>query len=394
MICHSDAGNGPISASRALADALYQIRKNPVEVSIIDVLHETTSLGFASVRLYNYLLTRSLRWNALALRLFYRSNAIKSGSLLNFSVGKLCKILHDQNPDIVVFTNPWIIGYVMAAIKKMPPNVRPIAVSLVIDIGYELLPPSWYHPDIDSYIVPTLEAKRQLIQFGAFADDIKVIGMPVHPSILATRPTRLDEKSKTLNYRSIIKPSKILVMAGRAGTKNTFQIIEGLLGLDIQLDITVLCGMNAILKKKIEHHVSRIHSKSDIRIRVEGFVENIEPYMKEAHLIISKPGALTVSEAIVLGVPVILDCDPVMMAQEVGNASFVSANGVGLIARKTKDIPELVLRFFKDEGLRLRLLENLQNIENLGRTMDIAESILELSNSLSHPTLKRAHDAG
>ena len=386
MICHSDAGNGPLSASVSLADALKSIQNDSVQVSIVDVLHETTRLGFATVRLYNYLLAQNLRWNAFALKMFYKSEIIKSGALLKFSADRLYTILRNQKPDIVIFTNPWIIGYVMTALRKFPHGERPTTISLVIDIGYQLLPPSWHHPDIYSYIVPTSEAKQQLIQFGASDEQVKVLGMPVHPTILSSsnmiQAKSLRKNSDSSEYQAARKPSRILVIGGRAGTKNTLRIIEKLLQLDFELCITVLCGNNTSLKQKIGHLIARTHSRNKASVKLEGFVQDIKQHMRDADLIISKPGAMTVSEAIVMQIPMILDCDPIIMGQEVGNVSFVSANQIGIVARTVDDIPRLVTRFITDENFKAKLLENLQKFNTIGGTIDMAHYILELNDNL------------
>ena len=56
-------------------------------------------------------------------------------------------------------------------------------VSLIIDIG-ENIPPSWYHSDIDLFIAPTEEVKRELQKYGASNHKIKVLGMPISKRLL------------------------------------------------------------------------------------------------------------------------------------------------------------------------------------------------------------------
>lgn len=386
MICHSDAGNGPISASISLADALKTLANDSIQVSIMDVLNETTRLGFLVVRLYNYLLTQDLRWNAYALKIFYRSKTIKSGSLLNFSVHRLYTTLKRQEPDIIILTNPWIIGYVMTALQNFPNSKRPITVSLVIDIGHQSLPPSWYHPDIHTFIVPTSEAKQQLIQLGASAERVRVLGMPVHPAVLSLGNSIEKIRKESFDsgdYARTRETSRILVIGGREGTKNTFRIVERLLQLDFELRITVLCGKNVKLKRRLESLIARTHSHSNVSVNVEGFVQDMKHYMTDTDLIISKPGAMTVAEAIVMQIPMILDCDPIMMGQEIGNASFVVASQIGMIARSVEEIPHLVTKYLMDVDFRAGLIEDLKKVGTIGGTMKMAEFVLALSHSRS-----------
>ena len=118
LICYSNAGNGPISASTALADVLEIKSNKKVRVVKVDVLKTANQVGYLVVKIYNYLLHHNLIWNTLGLRLFYTSNLVKSGKLLAFSLRNMILILQKETPDAIAFTNPWIIGYVIRAVRK------------------------------------------------------------------------------------------------------------------------------------------------------------------------------------------------------------------------------------------------------------------------------------
>jgi processive 1,2-diacylglycerol beta-glucosyltransferase len=77
-----------------------------------------------------------------------------------------------------------------------------------------------------------------------------------------------------------------------------------------------------------------------------GFVDSMRELYSLSDLVITKPGAITVSELIVSHVPFILDTWPIIMPQEKGNVKFVFENDLGYIANKISEIPILIERIF------------------------------------------------
>lgn len=392
IICHSDAGNGPLSASLALKEALHIIcendSNNKVEVSIVDVLKETNRIGFLIVNLYNYLLSKSLIWNTLGLQLFYNSNLIKSGAILSFSLKSITKLLEKEKPAAVIFTNPWIIGYVMRAIRKLR-SPKPKVISVVVDLG-KPLPPSWFHKDIDLFITPTWEAKQELLNFGASDRNVKVCGMPIIAKLPAEEQDRLvisKKSSATDSCKECVDKLHVLIMGGRSGTKNVFSIVKYLMESNLSLHLAVLCGRNRKLKYRVENYLFRVSIENHLcteniynkkHASVHGFVPDVYAYMLASDLIVTKPGALTISEAIYLGIPLILDTYPAVMAQEMGNVKYVESRGLGLVAKKPSDVPKLVERFLNHkEDLEEKLNSNSQASLKLGGTISIAHVIVD-----------------
>lgn len=362
-----------MSASKALAEALYEITDHEVEVSIVDVLQETNRLGYTVVNLYNYFLTKSLIWNSLGIQLFYRLNLVKSGALLSVSSKSMNKLLERERPDIVLFTNPWIVGYVINSIERSN-QLRPKTVSVVIDIGKEL-PPGWYNPNIDLFIVATEEAKNEMKKLGAADGKIKVLGMPVHPIFIRGRKERMTDTTRMKSNDKL----HILVMGGREGTGNTFFIVKGLMKLCEEFHLTILCGRNSKLKEKVERYVRTsptLIKQAEKHVIIRGYVTKVYPYMCAADLIITKAGALTVSEAVTLGVPLILDVYPTTMRQEFGNVEYFRSRGLGLIARTPQEVPGIVKKFIEDDKMRRRLILNLETSKDLVGTFGIARAIL------------------
>jgi UDP-N-acetylglucosamine:LPS N-acetylglucosamine transferase len=380
MICYSDAGNGPISASFALAELLQLRAKMPIEVLAIDVLEKTNKMGYQVVKTYNYLLRHNLFWNTIGLRLFYNSSLVSSGKLLSFSLKSMIGILQKDLPAVIAFTNPWIIGYVINAINRIS-NYKPKLVSVVIDIGTNL-PPSWYHEKVDLYVVATEEAKGDLIKFGALADKIRVLGIPISRKFV-------DELSPMESNSSLLHPLKsgkdpnVLLIGGREGSHNIFPILRCIMDSGISCTLTVLCGKNVKLKQKIINYLATFdqqlpNNTRSKHVNVHGYVDEMFSFMKSADIIITKPGAVTTWEATVLGIPIILDVSSAIMGQEVGNVLFVESNKIGFLAKNIQSIPNLIKLTQLGKNFREVLAKKHKVFGNTSTTYNIADSILGL----------------
>lgn len=79
--------------------------------------------------------------------------------------------------------------------------------------------------------------------------------------------------------------------------------------------------------------------------KVVGFVNNIDEYMKAADLLISKAGGLTTTEAITLGLPMLV-VRPTP-GQEDGNTEFLTKAKAGIYVKDIKEIGEIVNKILK-----------------------------------------------
>lgn len=91
------------------------------------------------------------------------------------------------------------------------------------------------------------------------------------------------------------------------------------------LQILVVCGHNEKLQRKMrEESASCRHP-----VLIEGFTKHIHEFMAVSHLIITKPGGVTTSEAIAMELPMLL-YHP-LPGQEEDNAKFLVQEGVAIL---------------------------------------------------------------
>ena len=90
------------------------------------------------------------------------------------------------------------------------------------------------------------------------------------------------------------------------------------------LRIVVIAGRNKKLRRKLEKFSLRSHHS----IRIYEYTDRIPELMASSQLLITKPGALTISEALTMELPMIL-FDPIP-GQEIDNARFLEGKGAAV----------------------------------------------------------------
>jgi processive 1,2-diacylglycerol beta-glucosyltransferase len=157
-----------------------------------------------------------------------------------------------------------------------------------------------------------------------------------------------------------ITPDKttLLLMTGGAGLAGGDLMVERLLGLPDDFKIVALAGRNQQLLGRY-HSLAAAHPG---RLFALGYTSTIERVMACADLAVTKPGGLTVSECLAVGLPMVL-ISPIP-GQEERNADYLMEHGVAVKA------PDMVALEFKIGQLVKepeRVKHMRENMRGLGR---------------------------
>ena len=91
--------------------------------------------------------------------------------------------------------------------------------------------------------------------------------------------------------------------------------------------------------------------KSRLPRFVEGFTANVNSYMHLADCFIGKPGPGSISEAIHMKLPVIVECNAWTLPQERYNTQWVMENEVGIVLHSFREIENAVTRMIEPATL-------------------------------------------
>ena len=108
--------------------------------------------------------------------------------------------------------------------------------------------------------------------------------------------------------------------------------------------------------------------------RIYGFVDNVEVFMRASDLLITKAGPGTITEAAVIGLPLLLT--GAIKFQESPNAAYVVDRGAGISADTARAVADRVEQLFGDGGTGLSALRgNLPQIARSEAIWEIGDEI-------------------
>ncbi len=270
------------------------------------------------------------------------------------------KLLNEFEPDVVICTHPfpeagaslWKFLHAKSARKFL------LAAVLTDYSLHEI----WIYDEADIYFVATEEMKEELSRQCRPNQEIYATGIPINP-----------EFSKVVEKKSSGKKN-ILIMGGGLGLGSIEETLKDLDEISLPVKITVVTGQNESLFSRLKN----LQKKLSGEVEILGSVNNVPELMRESDLLITKPGALTMSEAFSQGLPMVLHSP--IPGPEKENAAYAVKGGAAVSAGKEK-ISAIVEGLLKNPE---RLEEMKSNAKKLGRpyaAKKIAEIITSACNS-------------
>lgn len=240
---------------------------------------------------------------------------------------KIKHLFARHQPDTVVCTQAFPCG--MVADFKRANNLKTRLIGVLTDFAPHSF---WINDAVDYYIVPSVEARERFIKKGVPPDAIKVYGIPLR----AKFSLQLDKRpiAKSLGIDPDVPT--ILVMGGGQGLGPIKKILKSLVKVDFKLQIIILAGVN----KKLIKELRNMADKTENKILIYEFANNVDELMELATLIITKPGGMTTAECLAKGLPMVI-VNPIP-GQEMRNTDFLIKMGIGIRIDDTSDVGEEV----------------------------------------------------
>jgi processive 1,2-diacylglycerol beta-glucosyltransferase len=229
----------------------------------------------------------------------------------------LVKKLEEMQPDAVICTHflPAQILSRMIAKKKWATPVW----TVVTDFDVHAL---WVHQRLTGYCAAAEEIAWRMRERGLADTRIEVTGIPIMPVFVEQRSREACAKEAGIDP----KRTTLLVMSGGLGVGAIDQLCERILAIPGDHQVLALAGKNAALLEKLK----AIATKHPGRFFPQGFTRTIERLMTCADLALTKPGGLTTSECLAVGLPMLV-VSPIP-GQEERNADYLLEAGAALKA--------------------------------------------------------------
>lgn len=352
LILSVSAGAGHVRAAEALCTYATAHHKH-VEATHIDVMTYATS---AFRKIYtDFYITLVNNHPALWGHLYQMTNdAVPNGSMQNLRRGverlntrSLLKEISRIHPNVIICTH-FLPAEILSRMLRLSRIACPIWVQ-VTDFDLHRM---WVHEGMAGYFAANDEVAFRMQAQGIPKEAIHVTGIPVMPTF--TQPPLRAECAGELGLDP--KRLTILLMGGGAGLGKLHEVAARLLALKFDFQLIGLAGKNQEALTALQ----TLAAQHPGRLVPHGYTNHVERLMACADLVITKPGGLTVSECLSMGLPMILNSP--IPGQEERNADYLLEQGVALKACDATT-------------LEYRILHLLQNPDKLADMRTRAKAI-------------------
>ncbi|MBI4874975.1 MAG: galactosyldiacylglycerol synthase [Acidobacteria bacterium] len=319
-----DAGGGHRAAATALKQVI-ESQARPWDVRLVnlqevldplDVFRKLTGLRLQEI--YNTLLRKGwtlgspqlLRVMQQVIRLYHPAQ-----------VRLLAQSWRDRPPDLVVSLVPNFNRALFEGLRRAG-SAAPF-VTVLTDLA-DYPPRFWMEPQEQYFVCGTGRAVDQALAMGHARERVfRVSGMILRPDFYPAAEVDRAAERRRLG----LDPDRPtgLVLFGGYGSRAMLDIARGMERCARPVQMIYICGKNERLAARLRARAGRV------RAFVEGFTTRIPYYMRLADFLIGKPGPGSLSEALALHLPVIVERNAWTLPQERYNAEWIAQQGVGLV---------------------------------------------------------------
>jgi hypothetical protein len=356
VLAYFNAGGGHRAAVRALDDAIQgqgcQWSTTLLDVDrvleSIDPIYRST--GMRGGDLYNWTLRRG--WTAGSARVIPIMHGV-----IRLLHSRQVRLLREHwralRPDLVVSVIPHLNRALYESLHAEFPEIP--FVTLITDLA-DYPPHFWFEPQDQHFICGSDIAVEQARAAGIEQRNIwQVSGMILHPRFYQEMRGDRAEQRRNLGLDPDLPVG--LVLFGGYGSQSMVRIAKHLAVAKTRTQLIFLCGRNRALFKQLQG------LRFPFPVHVQGFTEHVAHYMWLSEFFIGKPGPGSVSEALAMRLPVIVEAGSKTLAQERYNVEWITEQGVGLPVARTKDFPQAVSSILKPAAYRA-ITERIQALSN------------------------------
>jgi processive 1,2-diacylglycerol beta-glucosyltransferase len=335
LVIYATAGAGHRKAAEAVFNGLKSAAVH--QVALVDSLDYTSPFYKKSYSAVYTFLISSVPWlwgfifaliDVPALRPLVRlvrrlQNALNGGPLARF--------LKQEQFDYIISTH-FFPNEVAAHIKRKG-QIKSKIISVITDYDVHSI---WLAAGIDIYTVATEWTKRRLLGLGIGTAQGAVTGIPTDAKF--AQPQDRPALRRKLGLKEDV--FTVLMATGSFGIGPMKEIVDALEG-NPGIQVLVICGHN-------DHLYERLSREEKGLVKVYSLVDNMDELMAASDVMVTKPGGLSISEALVVGLPMIFFS--AIPGQETGNIKVLKQSGVGISDCSVYEIARTLERLSKSKA--------------------------------------------
>ena len=358
ILCiHASAGAGHFKAAEAIYNGIRKSTDH--DVVLVDALDHSSFLFKKFYKeTYFFLISRlpfvwgfffwllDMPWLQPVIRFLRRfQNRLNTAGLHQF--------LQKEQFDYIFMTH-FMPTEVAAALKRSG-LISSKLITVVTDFDVHKI---WIAEGIDMYTAASDWTRGKLENLGISFYKILVSGIPTDEKF--SSPVDISELKKKLELREDI--FTVLVATGSFGIGPIEDVIYEIKGFQV----IVVCGHNKDLFKKLSAKNSRL-------VHVMGLVDNMHELMAVSDVMVTKPGGLSISEALVSQLPLVFF--NAIPGQETNNIRVLKNYGLGISGCSIKQIGEQLEKMRSSKDMFLTTLKRTKALARPCAVSDIISLI-------------------
>lgn len=268
----------------------------------------------------------------------------KKGALLYsfFALGskKLAAFINDGGYDTVICAHVFTGVMMTEAKDKCSQNI----LTSFLSTDYTCSPIT-EQSKLDMYFIPDERVADQFTARGMDGNKLISTGIPVRDDFYKM----IDKKEAKTAEGISPDAAHLVVMCGSMGCGPMTAIVRNMAEkLTGNMEVTVVCGNNKRLYKKLSARYA-----DSRRIHIRGYVKNISRLMDSADVYLTKPGGISVTEASVKKVPMVLV--NAVGGCEQYNYDFFTETGAAITGKTVEELTDccLTLLMNPEEGEKI-----------------------------------------
>lgn len=372
MILMSDTGGGHRASAQALKAGFEHMYGQKYHIDIVDLWSHHTPWPYNEFpKSYSFMVKYPFIWRANFTLTQPRFVHVPLSTAMQAVCGPSISAAYDKyKPNLIISVHPLMQHVPVRVLRRriesglQDPHTRFATVVTDLTTCHN----TWFYNDVDRCFVATDESKQQALRLGMPEEKLRVYGLPIRPAFSHGLPPR-----STLKKRLGLDPKKpcIILMAGGEGMGPLEQTVNAVAKqIGAQAQLVVVCGRNAAL-------VQRLRAKTypeGMRVNVQGFVTNMPDFMGASDVMITKAGPGTISEALICGVPMVLNA--FVPCQEEGNIPYVTENNVGVFETRPAAVASIIKSWLEENGKELKALSaRAKALAKPGSLFDIVKEL-------------------
>ncbi len=364
LFLFSDTGGGHRAGAEAVREALQHLYGTAIEVDLVDVFKALERWPFRNIpHWYPHMVgLGGVPWH-VGYELTNGWRRVRTLTHLAWPYTRgACQRLLQLHPADVIVSFHAVPNYILSMVRRRMQPAVPLAT---VTLDLVTVHAAWFAPGHDLYIVPTEEARMRAARWCQAPQRLHVAGMPTRRRFADA--AHLDQREARARLALPAEGPLVLFIGGGEGMGPLAQVVQAVVTRRPAAHLAAITGRN----RQLYEALSAL--RTTFPLQVEGFVHEMEVWMRAADLVVTKAGPNTLAETFIAGRPLVLYS--AIPGQETGNVDYVVEHGAGLWAPQPQRAAAAVTAL-------LSAPERLQEMGERSRSLARPEAAKTIARSL------------